>query len=76
VGSESRIDGVAEFVRAIRQASRNRLVAVMVGGPVLVARPELAVLMGADATANDGPMAVQRAEHLRVLVADRLAQQP
>jgi len=76
VGSESRIDGVAEFIRAIRQASRNRLVAVMVGGPVLVARPELAVLMGADATADDGPMAVQRAEHLRALVADRLAQHP
>jgi hypothetical protein len=36
----------------------------MVGGPVLVARPELAVLMGADATAVDGPMAVLRAEHI------------
>jgi methanogenic corrinoid protein MtbC1 len=64
VGSETRVDEVVTIIRAIRHASRNRSVGVMVGGPVLVARPELAVLMGADATAVDGPMAVQRAEHI------------
>ena len=64
VGSETRIDDVITIIRAIRQASRNRSVGVLVGGPVLVARPELAVLMGADATASDGPQAVLRAEQL------------
>lgn len=64
VGSETRVDEVVAIIRAIRLASRNRSVGVMVGGPVLVARPELAVLMGADATAVDGPMAVLRAEHI------------
>jgi methanogenic corrinoid protein MtbC1 len=64
VGSETRVEEVAAIIRAIRHASRNRAVGVLVGGPVLVARPELAVLMGADATAIDGPMAVMRAEHL------------
>lgn len=71
VGTGRRIDEVAQFIRAIRQASRNHAVGVLVGGPVLVARPELAVLMGADATANDGPIAVQRAEHLCGLTAGK-----
>ncbi len=64
VGTDRRIDEAAQFIRAIRQVSRNYAVGVLVGGPVLVARPELAVLMGADATANDGPVAVQCAERL------------
>lgn len=64
VGSETRIDDVVTIIRAIRHASRNHAVGVMVGGPVLVARPELAVLMGADATASDGPQAVAQAEQL------------
>lgn len=64
VGSETRIDEVAATIRAVRHASRNRLVGVLVGGPVFVARPELAMLMGADATAIDGPMAVSKAERI------------
>jgi methanogenic corrinoid protein MtbC1 len=64
VGSETRIDEVASLIRALRSASKNRAVGILVGGPILVARPELAVLMGADATASDGPMAVLRAEHM------------
>jgi len=64
VGSEARVDTVASTIRAIRQASRNRGVGVMVGGPILLAKPELALLVGADATAADGPQAVLRAEHM------------
>lgn len=64
MGSETRVDDVAVIIRAIRHASLNREVGILVGGPVLVARPELAALVGADATASDGPMAVQRAEHM------------
>ncbi len=62
VGSDTRVDDVAAIIRALRHASLNRAVGILVGGPVLVARPELASLVGADATAIDGPMAVQRAE--------------
>jgi methanogenic corrinoid protein MtbC1 len=64
VGSETRIDELTDIIRAIRHASQNRSVGILVGGPVLVARPELATLVGADATATDGPMAVLRAEKM------------
>lgn len=52
------------MIRAIRGVSRNRAVGVLVGGPVLVGRPELALSVGADATAADGPQAVLRAEYV------------
>jgi methanogenic corrinoid protein MtbC1 len=64
VGSEARVDTVAATIRSIRHASRNRDVGVMVGGPILIAKPELATLVGADTTAADGPQAVLRAEDM------------
>jgi methanogenic corrinoid protein MtbC1 len=64
VGSETRLDELTQIIRALRHASQNRSVGILVGGPVLVARPELATLVGADATATDGPMAVLCAETL------------
>jgi methanogenic corrinoid protein MtbC1 len=64
VATEARLDEVAATVRAIRQASRNRAIGVLVGGPLLVRRPELALPIGADATAADGPLAVLRAENI------------
>ena len=64
VGSEMRLDDVAATVRGIRQISLNRSVGIMIGGPVLVSRPEIASLVGADATAVDGPTAVRRAERM------------
>ena len=71
VGSETRVDELSRVIQAIRRASRNSSVGILVGGPLLVARPELAVLTGADATAVDGPMAVERAEHLCVRQRDK-----
>jgi methanogenic corrinoid protein MtbC1 len=64
VATETRIDVLTDTIRAIRRASRNRSVGILVGGPILVDKPELAALVGADATAIDGPQAVQRAEHI------------
>jgi len=64
VGSEARIDRLPRIIQAVRLASNNRSVGILVGGPLLVARPELAVTMGADATASDGLSAVQRAEQI------------
>jgi len=62
VGNEAQLGEVSAMIRAIRGVSRNRAVGVLVGGPVLVCRPELALTVGADATAADGPQAVLSAE--------------
>ena len=64
VGSETRLEDVAALISVIRQASRNRDVGVLIGGPLLVDRPELAALLGADATAIDGNEAVLRAQQI------------
>jgi methanogenic corrinoid protein MtbC1 len=64
VATDTRIDVLKETIRAIRRASRNRGVGIMVGGPILIDRPELADLVGADATAVDGQQAVTRAEQI------------
>jgi methanogenic corrinoid protein MtbC1 len=63
VGSSIRLEELAATIRQIRTASRNREVGVLIGGPIMVARPELVELVGADGTASDGPQAVLRAEH-------------
>jgi MerR family transcriptional regulator, light-induced transcriptional regulator len=62
VGIESRLDHVTTVIEGIRRTSRNRAVGVLVGGPLFVAKPEIASLVGADATAADGMEAVERAE--------------
>ena len=64
VGCETRLEEVARIIRAVRDASRNVAIGVLVGGPVLAARPELASLVGADETAADGAQAVLRAERI------------
>lgn len=64
VGSETRLDQLTTTIARIRRESRNPGIGVLVGGPVLLERPELAQQVGADATAADGPQAVLRAEHL------------
>jgi methylmalonyl-CoA mutase cobalamin-binding domain/chain len=65
MGSATRMDGVPETIRSLRKVSRNRHIGVMIGGAMFVANPQLAVSMGADATATDGRDAVQQAERLR-----------
>lgn len=64
IGSGERVEAVGPAVRAIRRGSRNPSVGVMVGGPVLVEHPELASMLGADATAGDARGAVAQAETL------------
>ena len=62
VGSDARLEYVSDIICSIRLASRNRAVGILIGGPVLAANPELATLVGADATAIDGEQAVMRAD--------------
>jgi methanogenic corrinoid protein MtbC1 len=64
VSCETRLDGLASAIHALRRASRNRGVGVMVGGQVFKERPELVALVGADATAMDGRQACLQAEGL------------
>jgi len=64
VGSDAQLPEVASCVRAVRQASRNRGVGVMVGGPAFVCHPGRAALVGADAAATDGRQAPVQAERL------------
>jgi methanogenic corrinoid protein MtbC1 len=64
VGCEVRVDVLAEEIRAIRKASRNHGLVVMVGGPLFTKYPELVAAVGADATARDGRDAVHQAQRL------------
>jgi methanogenic corrinoid protein MtbC1 len=64
ISNDTRLDDVAKIITRIRCISRNRSVGILVGGPLLVAKPEVAALVGADATACDGKQAVERAEQM------------
>ena len=65
----SRLEALATNIRRVRRASRNPAVGILVGGPVFVERPELVVMVGADATAVDGRQATLQAESLVALRA-------
>lgn len=54
VGSDTRFPELTTLIRDLRRQSRNREVCVMVGGPAVAGRPEVARSVGADVTAADG----------------------
>ena len=62
VGHERAVAPVAQLIAEIRQRSRNPRVRVVVGGPFLLGRPEVAMEMGADLCADDAAELVQRIE--------------
>lgn len=70
VGSTDAVSGLAAQIAAIRKHSRNPEVAVMLGGPALLAEPGLANAAGADATAADAAEALRRAEALVALMTE------
>jgi MerR family transcriptional regulator, light-induced transcriptional regulator len=71
VSCETRLEALASGIHAVRRVSKNPAIGVMVGGPVFVEHPELAALVGADATATDGRHATYQAEGLLALLARR-----
>jgi MerR family transcriptional regulator, light-induced transcriptional regulator len=71
IGNDKSITALAELIRNVRQSSMNRQVGILVGGPLLVARPQIATLVGADATGADARQAMLEAEKL--LAAPRRA---
>jgi methanogenic corrinoid protein MtbC1 len=64
VTCEEHIAPLKSVIDALRSASRNPAVAIMVGGRIFTERPELVVAVGADATAPDGQRALAKAEML------------
>ncbi len=59
-----KLENLAADIRAIRAASRNPAIGIMVGGFVFTERPQLADMVGADCTATDARRAVQQANAL------------
>jgi methanogenic corrinoid protein MtbC1 len=64
VGSACHLDGVSAALVELRAASLNPQLAIMLGGPLFVGRPELAAQLGADATAEDAREAIAQARRL------------
>lgn len=71
-GTGERAGALAALVAAIRRASCNPDVAVLVGGAAFRVRPELAREIGADGMAGDGEQAVRQAEALAALLVARI----
>ncbi|WP_419829690.1 cobalamin B12-binding domain-containing protein [Methylobacterium sp.] len=61
---ESHLDQLAASIQAVRRASLNPSIGVMVGGPVFLEHPEYVERVGADASAVDAPTAVLLAQRL------------
>ncbi|ABE40959.1 cobalamin B12-binding [Rhodopseudomonas palustris BisB5] len=64
VSSDRRLDELKRDIHDVRRASRNRRIGIMVGGPLLVHRPELSASLDADLIANEGASAPQLARDL------------
>jgi methanogenic corrinoid protein MtbC1 len=61
------------LIGRIRTRSRNPMLGVMVGGRIFTQSPELAIQIGADATAPDAEQAVKRAEILLRVLDEKVA---
>jgi len=64
VSCDNRLDPLRGAVEGVRRASRNPGVLIMVGGPALSGKPEIALAAGADGSANDAAGAVIAAQSL------------
>lgn len=62
VGITDHLAPLAELIKALRGASRNPALQVMVGGPLMLAHPEHVATVGADFMAVDAQNAVELAE--------------
>jgi methanogenic corrinoid protein MtbC1 len=64
VSSPTRFASLVSCIRAVRRASRNPSIGVLVGGKVFADHPELEVQVGADVIVVDGQQALLQAERL------------
>ena len=62
----SDLEEVGRVVHAVRQASRNRDVGILLGGPAMQRQPDRAVTAGADAAVTDARHAVRQAAEFEI----------
>jgi methanogenic corrinoid protein MtbC1 len=62
VAYSDHLEVLTELIKALRLASRNPALQVMVGGPLMLAHPEYVATVGADFMAVDAQEAVAQAE--------------
>lgn len=68
---DTKFDALVAAIRAIRRASCNRAIGVMVGGRLFVERPEMVPLSGADVSSVDARDATTQVRNLLSLLAGR-----
>lgn len=61
IACDGQLDAARAEIGAVRRASRNPAIAVLVGGPAVIGRPDAAALLGADAAAGDAREAIVEA---------------
>lgn len=71
IGGDRNIKALAELIRQVRSASCQHDICVLVGGPLLIARPQIAKLVGADGTAGDARQAMLTAQRLVAMRGER-----
>jgi methanogenic corrinoid protein MtbC1 len=64
VSSDRRLDELKKDIQDIRRDSRNRHVGIIIGGPMVIAQPDLVASMGADMMSVDATTAPQQAHGL------------
>lgn len=64
VSGDCQIEMLTSVILKVRAISRNPAIFVMVGGPIVIANPEVVTLVGADGTALDAVQAVVEAERM------------
>ena len=64
VSSDRRLDELKKDIHDIRRYSRNRHVGIIIGGPMVIAQPDLVASMGADMMSADATTAPQQAHGL------------
>lgn len=70
IASDVNVPPLLASIRGVRRASRNRDMAIMIGGPAFLRSPDLLTQLGADAGAGDAAEAVHQAT---LLVVARIA---
>lgn len=61
---DAEIEDLVSTIKAARKTSQNPRMAIMVGGPLFLRRPELALPLGADGVSNDAREALDLAQRL------------
>lgn len=61
---DAEIEDLANTIKAARKTSQNPRMAILVGGPLFLRRPELATLLGADGVSGDAREALALAQRM------------